>query len=150
MRKALEIILIAMVSATMAQPTAVDSSANVTELLSSMTLEEKVGQMTQINLEMFFNHETMALDEEKLAFYAGRGVGSYLQSPYAGGIQSDNTTGWNASQWREVMSHIQTATLNASRLDIPMIFGIENVHDGTYYRAPHSLASKSVRLRRSI
>ncbi|KNC75901.1 hypothetical protein SARC_11582 [Sphaeroforma arctica JP610] len=133
MLKALEIVLIAMASVTLAQPTTTDAPSKASEMLTNMTLEEKIGQMTQINLELFYDRETLALDEEKLAYYAGRGVGSYLQSPYAGGQSPvDNSTGWNATQWRGVMNQIQTATLNASRLDIPMIFGIDNVHGGTY------------------
>ena len=40
---------------------------DVNELLASMTLEEKVGQMTQLDLNLFIDSSTAEVDYDKMA-----------------------------------------------------------------------------------
>ena len=110
-------------------------SARVEEWLSKMTLEDKVGEMTQLTLDMLCVREMSEvpgqrkkidephrLDAEKLqsAFEVGR-IGSVL-----------NCAGhaYPTSQWRELVSGIQDASMQAKGL--PAIYGVDAIHGATF------------------
>jgi len=110
-------------------------SAEVESLLSRMTLEDKVGEMTQLTLDMLcvgelserkdiyvILDEPHTLDAEKLteAFEQGR-VGSVLN---CGGH------GYTTEKWRELVSGIQEASLEAK--GIPTLYGVDAIHGATY------------------
>ena len=110
-------------------------SAEVESLLSRMTLEDKVGEMTQLTLDMLcvgelserkdiyvILDEPHALDSDKLAeaFEQGR-VGSVLN---CGGH------GYTTEKWRELVSGIQEASLEAK--GIPTLYGVDAIHGATY------------------
>lgn len=94
-------------------------SARVEKLLASMTLEDKVGEMTQLTLDMlcvgdtFDLEEPHRLDSNKLFQVFGQArVGSVLNS---GGH------GYPPAQWRALVSGIQQASLQAK--GIPALYG---------------------------
>jgi len=110
-------------------------SEKVERLLAGMTLEDKVGEMTQITLDMLCEGELSEderiyvvldephrLDDDKLhaAFEEGR-VGSVLN---CGGHA------YPTSQWRELISGIQTSSLEAK--GIPTLYGVDAIHGATY------------------
>jgi len=110
-------------------------SAQVESLLSRMTLEDKVGEMTQLTLDMLCEGELSdrkdvyvildephTLDADKLtaAFEKGR-VGSVLN---CGGH------GYTMEKWRELVSGIQVASLKAK--GIPALYGVDAIHGATY------------------
>jgi len=93
-----------------------DSTASidqrVSDLLSRMTLEEKVGQMTQIDLKNVRN------DPEIVTEY-------FLGSILSGG---GSNPGSNTPEgWANMYDQLQQAALN-TRLKIPIIYGIDAVH----------------------
>jgi len=109
--------------------------AKVDSLLSEMTLEEKVGQMTQLTLSMVSkeahqdnpdairDHE---LDPEKLRnVIVEHNVGSIL-----------NVTGqaFSVDHWAEVMRQVQRTATEETRLGIPILYGIDAVHGANYTR----------------
>jgi len=81
-------------------------------LVSSMTLAEKVGQMTQPDLKALKDHS----DIEKL----------FLGSVLSGG-SSDPPTGNSLHDWAQLTSGIQNHALK-TRLAIPLLYGIDAVH----------------------
>ncbi|MEC8401458.1 MAG: glycoside hydrolase family 3 N-terminal domain-containing protein [Bacteroidota bacterium] len=110
-------------------------SAKVEEVLSGMTLEDKVGEMTQLTLNMLCQGELSnkegvyvvldephVLDRDKLsaAFDTGR-VGSVLN---CGGHA------YPTAQWRELVSGIQDASVAAK--GIPTLYGVDAIHGATY------------------
>lgn len=110
-------------------------SAAVESLLSGMTLDDKVGEMTQLTLNMLCEGELSekpgvyvvldephALDESKLhaAFQEGR-IGSVLN---CGGHA------YPTAQWRELVSGIQKASIAAK--GIPTLYGVDAIHGATY------------------
>ncbi|MEW6654842.1 MAG: glycoside hydrolase family 3 protein, partial [Bacteroidota bacterium] len=84
----------------------------VDELLAKMTLEEKVGQMTQVDLDAIKNHP------KDIAKYA---IGSLL---CGGDTEIPDIT---AKGWADTYEKYQNIALK-SRLGIPIIWGIDAVH----------------------
>jgi beta-glucosidase len=99
------------------------------ELLSQMTLEEKVGQMTQLTIEMISAYDSLtirephALDTAKLQnVIVNLGVGSILN---VGGHTYD------INHWKEIITNIEKYS-QQSRLKIPVLYGIDAIHGANY------------------
>jgi len=84
----------------------------VTDLLSQMTLEEKIGQMTQVDIDALKGHYE---DIEKYS------LGSIL---CGGNSEIDDLS---AKGWADYYDMLQNHALK-SRLHIPMIYGVDAVH----------------------
>jgi beta-glucosidase len=115
----------------------------IDELLSKMTIEEKIGQMTQINnSEIVTNAEwgagadlkiEITLDTAKLgAMLRKYHVGSFLN-----GIAVPPDT------WFAFYKGIQEYNLRVSRLKIPIIYGVDHMHGPNYLEGgtvfPHGI-----------
>jgi beta-glucosidase len=102
-----------------------DYSQKADALLSRMTLEEKVGQMTQLTLEMVVtgHDQNVQIDQAKLQKAINRyGIGSILNC-YNQALTPDN--------WQQIVSQIQAAA-KKTRLGIPVIYGIDSIHGANY------------------
>ncbi|KAK9735105.1 hypothetical protein RND81_04G184600 [Saponaria officinalis] len=107
-------------------------AARVKDLLSRMTLEEKIGQMTQID-------RTMALANTMKTYT----IGSVLSG--GGSTPLPEAT---AMDWMNMVNNFQKEALS-SRLGIPMIYGIDAVHGhNNVYNAtifPHNVGLGAAR-----
>lgn len=83
----------------------------VNDLLSQMTLEEKIGQMTQVDYLAF-------TDFNDIAKY---GIGSIL---WGGSSEVDNIT---AAGWAKATEELQSFS-SKTKLKIPLLLGIDAVH----------------------
>ncbi len=105
----------------------VEIDRKVRRLLAQMTLEEKVGQMTQITLEQFAKSGQDAyliLDEQKLREgIVKRNLGSILN---CGGQAR------TVENWQEIITKIQDVATKETRLGIPIIYGIDTIHGANY------------------
>ncbi len=120
-----------------------DIEKRVKELLSKMTLEEKVGQMTQVTLQAVSkkqgtkdqHHE---LDDSKLE--------DAILKYHVGSILNVYDVAHEAEYWHEVINKIQKIALQ-TRLKIPVIYGIDAIHGATYTKGatlfPQALAVAS-------
>ncbi|MBN1362869.1 MAG: glycoside hydrolase family 3 C-terminal domain-containing protein, partial [Sedimentisphaerales bacterium] len=99
----------------------------VRALVGKMTLEEKIGQMTQVTLEQFAKSGQdgyLVLDEEKLREgIVGRHLGSILNC----GGQARTVANWQA-----IITQIQTIATKETRLGIPILYGIDSIHGANY------------------
>ncbi len=97
----------------------------VDDLLARMTMEEKIGQMTQVE------KNSVKLEEIGKFF-----VGSVLSG--GGGSPPENTV----EGWAEMVDSFQRAALG-TRLGIPIIYGVDAVHGHTNLRGatvfPHNI-----------
>jgi beta-glucosidase len=114
----------------------------VEDLLLKMTLEEKIGQMTQINITMIMSDNVKAhydsvtnfqLDTNKLINYITQyHIGSFL-----------NGRGVEASSWFSYMDRLTRINMKYSRLKIPIIYGVDHVHGSNYLKEgtifPHNI-----------
>src|SRR5690606_38671818 len=115
----------------------------IDELLREMTLEEKIGQMTQINNSEIVTSADwgagadlkieIALDTAKLgAMLRKYHVGSFL-----------NGIAVPAETWYRFYKEIQEYNLRVSRLKIPIIYGVDHMHGPNYLEGgtifPHAI-----------
>lgn len=108
-----------------ATPTEAEIEKKVTELLSKMTLEEKIGQMTNIAVTIFETKgKAGAFDMAKL--------NEAIQKYHIGSLQNiPNSGAPTQKKWHEIMSSINNET-NKTRLKIPVLYGIDAIHGANY------------------
>lgn len=107
-------------------PSDPDIEASVEKTLSKMTLEEKIGQMTELSIDVLgdWKDGEFFLDSAKLHnAIATYKVGSILNAP--GG-----PTAQTPEKWLEIISQIQEVSMK--EIGIPCIYGLDQNHGTTY------------------
>lgn len=109
-----------------------DIDQKVDDIISQMTLEEKVGQMTQINLTVIAKGPNkwessfpMDIDDNK----ANRAL---VEFKVGSVLNTINNTAQKPNVWFNNISKIQDIAMNKNRLGIPVIYGIDAIHGTTY------------------
>ena len=104
-----------------------DNARRVEALLARMTLEEKIGQMTQLEIGMVTTgkDQDIQIDPAKLEKAIVKyGVGSILNV---------KDQALPLEKWRDIIRKVQEASQRA-RLKIPVIYGIDSIHGANYVR----------------
>lgn len=111
-------------------------------LVKIMTLEEKVGQMTNIGLTAvckgpFWNDtDSLEIDPDKLKLM--------LLDYHIGSIQNKGKYPPTVGEWNRLVRIIQDYSMKQSRLGIPVLMGIDGFHGANYTAAstlfPHQIA----------
>ena len=104
----------------------------VEKLLKQMTLQEKVGQMAQITLDVvgkgksrYESFEPFALDNKKLEdAILNYHIGSILNT--------SNNRARTPQVWFGIVSGIQDMAMNKSRIKVPVLYGVDAIHGATY------------------
>lgn len=97
----------------------------VDEVLSNMTLDEKIGQMTELAIDVLgdFEDGEFKLDDSKLnKAIAEFKVGSFLNAP--------GPVAQNREKWQEIIGKIQAISMK--EIGIPCIYGLDQTHGTTY------------------
>lgn len=109
-----------------------ETERKISSLLKEMTLEEKVGQMTQITLDVllrgespFSSYEPLEPDTAmmRLAFEKYK-IGSVLNTA--------NNRARNTHEWNRLIRLIQDYAIANSRQGIPIIYGLDMIHGASY------------------
>ncbi|MDC0584107.1 glycoside hydrolase family 3 C-terminal domain-containing protein [Bacteroidales bacterium] len=115
----------------------------VADLLGKMTIEEKVGQMTQLTLSVFMK-EGKVQDSLLEKYIVNYGIGSMLNVMGPGPS--------SVSEWQTLIKRIQDVALSAPN-KIPVLYGIDAIHGATYTKNsvlfPHNIgiaASRNIDL----
>jgi beta-glucosidase len=95
----------------------------VEALLKQMTLDEKIGQMTQITLGVVGAQEDGVLNPAELK----KAIRDYK----IGSIINVTNHALTVEQWQKVIKEIQDEA-KATRLKIPVIYGLDGIHGQTY------------------
>lgn len=111
-------------------------SPRVQRLLTQMTLEEKIGQMTQLDISTINTTgaaKDVWLDSAKAAAIVHDfHVGSFI-----------NGEAVPAAQWLRYSTALQRIALRESRLKVPMVYGIDHMHGASYVAGtaifPHNI-----------
>jgi len=109
------------------RPARRDYSQQIDALVKKMTLEEKVGQMTQLAIGFIASgkDQEIKIDPAKLDQAVVKyGVGSILNV-------SDQAL--TVDHWQEIIGQLQAAA-KKTRLGIPVIYGIDTIHGANYVR----------------
>jgi beta-glucosidase len=115
----------------------------IDELLQKMTLEEKIGQMTQINNSAIVTNAAwgagadlkieIKIDTAKL----GKILRTYHVGSFLNGIAVPPQT------WYDFYKDLQEYNLKISRLKIPIIYGVDHMHGPNYVEGatifPHAI-----------
>ena len=118
-----------------------DIDVKIDTLLQKMTLEEKVGQMTQLTLEAVSKQPqsaetTLELDPIKLK--------QVIVDHHVGSVFNSFATSLSLSQWYHVVNSVQDVATKQTRLGIPVIYGVDAVHGHHFLKNatifPHNLA----------
>lgn len=109
----------------------------VRKQIRSMTIEEKVGQMTQINIGVLIDKsvkDRVAFDQEKLSeAFDKYKVGSVLNS---------TARALTLDEWHGVIKTLQDKALSSEQA-IPVLYGVDAIHGVTYTQGstlfPHNI-----------
>lgn len=122
-------VLFGMACVSQAMPSAIPSDkkleAKVEKTLSKMTLDEKIGQMTELSIDVLgeWKDGEFQLNKEKVYnAIAKYKVGSVLNSP--------GPVAQTPQKWQEIIGTIQE--LSMKEIGIPCIYGLDQNHGTTY------------------
>ncbi len=106
----------------------------VKKILSRMTLEEKVGQMAEIGIDMLGN-STSGVAEDK-EFILNRDALESLASTYKfGSVLNAPGKALTAEQWNSIIETINAVSI--AHTGLPTLYGIDAIHGATYtHRSP--------------
>ncbi|WP_420581115.1 glycoside hydrolase family 3 N-terminal domain-containing protein [Reichenbachiella sp.] len=111
----------------------------VLELMSKMSLEQKVGQMTQITLGKFHEDGQLNVDLLREAII-DKNVGSILNT---------NGSPLTVDQWHKLLIAIQNIATKETKLKIPILYGIDAIHGTSYTKGstlfPHNIGMAAAR-----
>jgi len=108
-----------------------DIDKRIDSIMSNMTIEQKIGQMAQINLTVIANgpdkwssFEPLQIDKDRIEKVINKyHVGSILNTT--------NNRARDISTWNKIIDEIQSYALS-SETAIPILYGIDGIHGATY------------------
>jgi beta-glucosidase len=115
----------------------------IDNLISKMTLEEKVGQMTNITIGTIATEigDSLVIDKEKLR--------NVMLTHKVGSFQNVIGHAYSLQNWHKMLDQIQSINMKESRLKIPLLYAIDAVHGADYTLGstifPHNLGLAATR-----
>jgi beta-glucosidase len=106
-----------------------DIDKKVDALLAKMTIDEKIGQMTQVTLDVVLQTangtatQPTQIDADKIK--------EALQKYHVGSILNVSGAAYTREHWYKIISDIQSAAAQ-TRLKIPVLYGIDAMHGQNY------------------
>ncbi|MEP2023909.1 MAG: glycoside hydrolase family 3 N-terminal domain-containing protein [Reichenbachiella sp.] len=126
-------------SCTSSPKTSKAKDPEVLELMSKMSVEQKVGQMTQITLSKFHEDGNLNLDLLREAII-DKNVGSILNT---------NGSPLTVAEWHKLLIAIQDIAAKETELKIPILYGIDAIHGTSYTKGstlfPHNIGMGAAR-----
>lgn len=119
---------------------------HIAHLISQMSLEDKVGQMTQLTLGFLSTSDQQHDGKEKLVDWDK--VKTAIETHRVGSILNSAGNAYPIEEWHRIVNGIQAVAL-AQPLQIPVIYGIDAIHGTTYTQDatlfPHNLGMAATR-----
>jgi beta-glucosidase len=104
----------------------------VENLIAQMTIEEKVGQMAQVTVDIltvgdnpFHTAEPVTLDTAALRK-------ALLHYHLGSVLNTANNKARTLEEWHMIVSQIQEMAIKETRLGIPVLYGVDAIHGATY------------------
>ncbi len=113
----------------------------VKNLLSNMTVEEKVGQMTQVTIDVIlYDTSTTQIDPKKLE--------KAIVEKKVGSILNVKVEPYDIKTWHNILTAIQDKAMETPN-KIPVIYGIDAIHGANYIKEgtlfPHNIGMAATR-----
>ena len=124
-----------------------DKRAN--EILSSLSLEDKVGQMTQINLTVIAKGPNKWSSSFPMEIDSKKAKKALVDFKVGSVLNTINNTAQKPETWFNTISDIQDFAMNDTESKIPVIYGIDAIHGVTYTKGstlfPHNIGLAATR-----
>lgn len=102
----------------------------IVALINQMTIEEKAGQMTQLNIDVVCVGEVYKLEEPHRLDTAK--LRAALVDWHVGSILNCGGHAYPRAQWHQLIGGIQKVATTETRLRIPILYGIDAIHGANY------------------
>jgi beta-glucosidase len=116
------LLLLSMTEFSFSQKNLADEQ-KANSILKQMTLDEKIGQMTQVTLGLVCTQQDGVLDTAALR--------KAIQNYKVGSLLNVTNHALSVAQWNTVITQIQDEA-KKTRLHIPVIYGLDGIHGQTY------------------
>ncbi|GJM64111.1 glycoside hydrolase family 3 N-terminal domain-containing protein [Persicobacter diffluens] len=107
-----------------------DIEQKIQKHLSQLTLEEKVGQMTQITVDVITKGENAFVSDEPMELDAQLVLEAIQKYKVGSVLNTANNRARTTQKWNEVIGHLQKVSME--EIGIPMIYGVDAIHGTTY------------------
>jgi len=108
----------------------IPAPVDIEALIAQMTIEEKVGQMTQINLDVVCEGGIYKLVEPHHIEPAK--LQEAIIKWHVGSVLNCGGHAYPLKQWHEIIGEIQRVATTQGRLKIPVLYGIDAIHGANY------------------
>jgi beta-glucosidase len=131
---------------TLGSFTCLHSQDKIDFLIKKMSIEQKVGQMTQLNLG--FLSSSVDQHDGKLKNIDENKLKKAIENYHVGSILNTAGTAYSIEKWHKILTQIQDIALQ-TKLKIPIIYGIDAIHGVTYTKGstlfPHNIGLAATR-----
>jgi len=105
-------------------------NSKIDSLLAGMTLEEKVGQMTQITLDVFISKDSNGIMPEPAKLYRDTLELAFKKYKIGSVLNTANKVARTREFWKETINQLQEIAI--AETGIPILYGIDAIHGNTY------------------
>ncbi len=109
-----------------------NNQAKIEQLLAKMTLEEKVGQMAQITLDVIGKGKNRFESDEPFSLDKTAMEKALVQYHVGSVLNTSNNRARTPQVWYNIINEIQDVAIKKGRNKIPVIYGVDEVHGATY------------------
>lgn len=123
--------------------TSEQADSEIQKIVNEMTIEEKVGQMAQITLDVIGNGKDVYSSAIPFAIDTLKLKKAILEYHVGSILNTTNNYALKPEVWNSIIEQIQNET-KKSRLKIPVVYGVDAIHGTTYADGavlfPHQIA----------
>lgn len=121
-----------------------DIDKRVKEIVSNMSIEEKVGQMTQVTLDVIAKGGDRYSSEEPLAVDLDSARKAIVKYHVGSFLNTTNNRARTPEVWYNTIKVLQDIATKETNCKVPIIYGIDAIHGTTYTAGatlfPHQIA----------
>jgi len=110
----------------------ISKTATIKKTTSSMNIQHKIGQMGQLDIGLFMKPDRTVDYDMMWSWFDSYKTGSVLDAPTSVGPFDDGNSGWNATEWRQLINTMQSISMQTT--GIPILYGLDSIHGATYVK----------------
>lgn len=101
-------------------------------LIKKMTVEEKVGQMAQITLDVIGKGKGRYESDEPFSLDAKELEKALVTYKIGSVLNTSNNRARTPQTWYQIINQIQEVAIKKNKIAVPVIYGVDEVHGATY------------------
>lgn len=109
-----------------------DIDKKIDALIAKMTVEEKVGQMAQVTLDVIGVGKNRFAADQPFKLDAAKMKDVFNKYHIGSILNTSSNRALTPQRWYEIISEIQKVSLKADANKIPVIYGVDEIHGATY------------------